>query len=65
MAGYGRQSLWIPNDLMETLRVYQVKLSNRMGGKYVTLTDALIAILDEWDVMCDAKDIEERLTNEH
>lgn len=53
MATRGRKAVWIPNDQMDLIYNY-VEKYNKATGKDLKVPDALIAILDEYDVMTDA-----------
>lgn len=53
MATRGRKAVWIPNDQMDLIYNY-VEKYNKATGEDLKVPDALIAILDEYDVMTDA-----------
>lgn len=53
MSTYGRKCIWIPNDLMEII-YKRIDDYNEATGKTLRVPDALIEILDEYDVMKDA-----------
>lgn len=54
MASLGRKCVWIPNDQMELI-YERINRYNEATGKILKVPDALIQILDEYDVMKDAE----------
>ncbi len=53
MASYGRKCVWLPNDQMELI-YNRIEEYNQATGKRLSVPDALIQILDEYDIMRDA-----------
>lgn len=49
----GRKVIWVPNDLHEMVVNY-AKEYNLLQGTELSVPQALVKILDEWDVLKDA-----------
>ena len=54
MANKGRKCVWLPDDQMEII-YEKVRAYNKRTGKRLRTPDALIQILDEYDIMIDAE----------
>lgn len=55
MPSNGRKCVWLPTDQHEMVTNYMAKYLEETGLR-ISTADALIMILDEWDVMCDARE---------